>query len=250
MSDPWAHLRRHTAARIGLGHVGGALPTREVLAFQAAHAEARDAVLLPWDPSGLRERLDATRWPHLTVRSRAPDRAAYLRRPDLGRSLHPDDGELLVRAAHACDMAIVVTNGLSSAAVTRHAADLLDAVRVQAAHQGLALGPVVLVDQGRVAIGDEIGELLGAPLVAVVVGERPGLTSTDSLGAYLTWGPRAGRTDAERNCISNIRPDGQPVDVAAARLVWLAKTAAGMRLTGIGLKDDAPIGRLLPDRAG
>ena len=245
MSDPWAPLRRHTAARIGLGHVGGALPTREVLAFQAAHAEARDAVLLPWDRTELVARLDAADHAHVTVRSQAPDRATFLRRPDLGRALHPEDRGLLVSEPHTCDMAIVVTNGLSSTAVARHAADLLDAVRIQARQQGLALGPVVLVDQGRVAVGDEIGELLRAPLVAVIVGERPGLTSTDSLGAYLTWGPRPGRTDAERNCISNIRPDGQPLGVAAARLVWLAKTAVSLKLTGVALKDDAPIDRLL-----
>ena len=244
-ADPWAPLRRHTAARIGLGQVGGALPTREVLAFQAAHAAARDAVLQPWDTPRLVAQLEEMAWPTLQVRSLATDRSSYLRRPDLGRSLHPDDVAKLESQPHRYDMAVMVTNGLSSTAVHEHAAPFLAAVRVQADRQGLALGPVVLADQGRVALGDEVGAALGCPLIVVVVGERPGLTSTDSLGAYLTWRPRKGRTDADRNCISNIRPDGQPLAVAAARLVWLGVTAVSLRLTGVSLKDVAPLDRLL-----
>ncbi len=234
MNDPWALLRRATAARIGLGHVGGSLPTRAVLDFQLAHAAARDAVLLPWDSATF----SPEGWEVLRARSRATDRADYLRRPDHGRRLA--EGTAFSEVAPH-DLSLVVSNGLSSAAVERHAEALLAAIR--GASEGLLLGPVVVVADARVAIGDEVGSQLGSPAIAVILGERPGLSSADSLGIYLTFGPRPGRTDAERNCLSNVRPDGLPLEVAAAKLTWLAREALRRRLTGIALKDEAPTNR-------
>jgi ethanolamine ammonia-lyase small subunit len=181
-------LRDFTPARVGLGRTGHSLPTRELLRFQLDHARARDAVYEELDPSWIP-------YGHVVLRSRAPDRAVYLRRPDLGRRLDPASRDLLLRGDY--DTAIVIADGLSAKAVHRHAPGLLGELMPRLAEWKLA--PLTVVLQGRVAIGDEIGEALGARMVAVVIGERPGLSSPDSLGVYLTWGPRIGRTDAERN---------------------------------------------------
>ena len=230
--DPWARLRAATPARIGLGRTGGAEPLGPRLDFQFAHARARDAVhrAVDWD------RLTADLAPRevVPVASQAPDRATYLRRPDLGRRL--GEGSL-TRAP--CDLAFVIADGLSADAVQAHAAPVIAACEATLA--GLRVGPVVTVRQGRVAIGDEIGERLGARLVIVLVGERPGLTVADSLGAYLTFDPRPGRRDSERNCVSNIHlKGGLDYDHAAYKIGWLAGQALARGLTGIGLKDDAP----------
>lgn len=222
----WTDLRRYTAARVALGRVGNAVPTQAHLAFQADHAAARDAVHAALDVGVLRQDLghDAP-W----VRSEAPDRATYLLRPDLGRRLHP---ACALDAAPGC-IAVVVADGLSAMAVQRHAAPLIAAMRLE--------GPVVIATQARVAIGDDIGAALEAEAVLVLIGERPGLSAADSLGAYLTWQPRRGRTDAERNCVSNIRPEGLAIVDAAAKLRWLIDAMRTRRLTGVGLKDDQPI---------
>jgi ethanolamine ammonia-lyase small subunit len=215
-----------------LGRSGHSLPTAELLRFQLDHARARDAVHDALDPAGLG-------LPHILLKSAAPDRASYLRRPDLGRTLSQESRTLLERGSY--DAAIVVADGLSALAVHRHAAPLLQELNACLAQEDWRLAPLTVVLQGRVAIGDEIGELLGAQLVVVLIGERPGLTSPDSLGVYLTWDPRAGRSDAERNCISNIRPDGISYYAAAAKLHFLMREARARKLTGVLLKDETAL---------
>jgi ethanolamine ammonia-lyase small subunit len=215
-------LRSFTPARVALGRTGHSLPTAELLRFRLDHARARDAVYEPLDPASLGV-------PHILLRSAAPDRAAYLRRPDLGRRLCAE--ARLERGDY--DAAIVVADGLSAPAVHRHAVPLLDALLPKLSDWKLA--PLCVVLQGRVAIGDEIGERLGARLVVMLIGERPGLTSPDSLGVYVTWDPRPGRTDAERNCISNVRPEGLSYFAAAELLYLLMNSARSQRITGISL---------------
>lgn len=246
--DPWESLRRHTPARIALGRAGSSLPTAEVLRFAAAHAMARDAVHMPLDAAALAATLQADGWPVRQVQSRAATRADYLRRPDLGRRIDAAGAVTLQDAGGgpAPDLAIVVADGLSALAAERHAPPLLRALR-DALGGTLTLAPLVLATQARVALGDEVGALLGARMVLILLGERPGLSSPDSLGAYLSHGPRVGLSDAQRNCVSNIRPEGLAIDAAAGRLAWLAREALRRRLTGIGLKDDSG---LLPVAAG
>lgn len=233
--DPFAGLRVATRARIGLGRSGDALPTTALLDFQTAHGRARDAVHGVVDYERIAGLLQPL--PSLTLRSRAPDRASYLRRPDWGRRLHADDLPALSALHGDYDLALVVADGLSAAAVNAHAAPLIAALLERIPNWKLA--PVVLAQQARVALGDEVGEALGARLVAVLVGERPGLSIADSLGIYLTWAPRLGRADSERNCISNIHADGLSYAQAADTLVWLMAEARQRRLTGVELKVDA-----------
>lgn len=238
--DPWADLRAHTQARLALGRAGAALPTAELLRFGLAHAQARDAVHIPLDAEALAAQLQALGCATRQVHSAAPDRATYLLRPDLGRRLCDADAEALqaeaAKGGAPIDLLLVVADGLSSLAVARQAPPLVEAIRQQAP-AGWQLGPVVIARQARVALGDEVGALLSARLVAVLVGERPGLSSPDSLGIYLTWHPQVGRSDAERNCISNVRPEGLQPALAAARLWWLCRAARQLGLTGVGLKD-------------
>lgn len=237
MSAPptlWRDLRRFTPARVALGRVGNGLPTEAHLAFQAAHAAARDAVHAELDVQQLTADLAAAGLSSTTVHSACPDRRTYLLRPDLGRRLA--EGEA-ARLAPSPGIAFVVADGLSATAVQRHAAPLLAQVMPALG----ATGPVVIARQGRVALGDEIGTALGADAVAVLIGERPGLSTPDSLGLYLTWQPRPGRTDAERNCISNIRPEGLPIPDAAAKLLWLIAAMQRLGVTGVALKDEQPI---------
>ena len=234
--DPWAALRRHTPARISLGRAGTSLPTAEVLRFAAAHALARDAVHLPLDVDVLLADLDAQGLDVTQVTSRASSRAQYLTRPDLGRQLAVDSRDALAPDADA-GLCIVIGDGLSAVAAQRHAAPLLAALRTN----GLDIGRAVVATQARVALGDEIGERLGASAVLVLLGERPGLSSPDSLGAYLTWAPKIGRADSQRNCVSNIRPEGLPLADAAARIAWLVRESRRRRVTGIALKDDSDV---------
>jgi ethanolamine ammonia-lyase small subunit len=236
-TDPWANLRRFTRARIALGRVGGSLPTQEILNFGYAHALARDAVHRPLDMAALADELAQAGFATLNGKSAAPDRATYLLRPDLGRELAPDSIDALrAYPEKGWDLIAVVGDGLSSMAVSRHAKPLLERIRV-ALPKTWRFGPVVLASQARVALGDPIGELLNAKMVAVLIGERPGLTSPDSLGLYLTHAPKTGRQDSERNCISNIRPEGLDYDAAARKAIWLANEAVRLGLTGVGLKD-------------
>lgn len=250
---PLGGLRRFTSARIGLGTAGISQPTAPHLAFQAAHAMARDAVHARLDTGRLAADLAALGLPTIRLHSAATDRAAYLQRPDLGRRLDVESRRLLDAVAQGQDappdVAIVVADGLSATAVQRNAAPLLEVVLPALARAGLRTGPVILVGQGRVAIADEIGERLGARLALLLVGERPGLSSPDSLGVYLTFEPRIGRTDAERNCISNIRPGGLDYPTAAYKLDYLIGQSLTRRLTGVALKDETE-GAVLGDARG
>lgn len=241
-ADPWQVLRRHTSARIALGRVGSSLPTREVLQFGVSHALARDAVHLPLDTATLRADIEALGLPVVEVASRAADRHTYLLRPDLGRRVTEDDASRLRAMVRqpGPDLLFVVGDGLSSLAVARQAPPLLAEMRARWP-EGWRSGPVVIAKQSRVALADEVGEALGARMVAMLIGERPGLTSPDSLGVYLTWAPRVGCHDAQRNCISNIRPEGLSHAAAAQKLLWLAREAQRLRLTGVGLKDESEV---------
>jgi ethanolamine ammonia-lyase small subunit len=233
--DPYALLRTLTRARVGLGRVGDALPTARLLEFSVAHAAARDAVHLPLDLGLLREQLGGRH--SLQVRSCAPDRVTYLQRPDLGRRLDDRSAQRLEKGEF--DVVFVLADGLSARAVHDHGVALLEATLARL--DGWSVAPVVLAERARVAIADDIGDRLGAGLSVVLIGERPGLSSADSLGGYLTYRPRIGRSDAERNCVSNVRPpDGQSYEVAAYKLASLLDEARRRRLSGVALKDDFP----------
>ena len=221
-------LRSFTPARVALGRTGHSLPTAELLRFQLDHAKARDAVACELDQASIAH-------PHVLLRTAARDRATYLRRPDLGRKLDPGSRAQLVPGDY--EAAIVVDDGLSAPAIHRHANGLLDALLPQLTTWRLA--PLTVVLHGRVAVADEVAQALGARMAVILIGERPGLTSPDSLGIYLTWDPRAGRTDAERNCISNVRAEGLSYALAAHKLVYLMNAARTLQLSGVGLKENA-----------
>lgn len=248
--DPLLALRGLTSARIALGRTGCSLPSAAQLDFQFAHAQARDAVHLALDHAALRAQLTARERPSLLLHSAASDRATYLQRPDLGRRLHPDSAQQLREHAIASadagcfDLVIVIADGLSALAVQRHSLPLLMRVEELALAEGWSLAPVVLVEQARVAVGDEIGELLGAKMVVMLIGERPGLSSPDSLGVYFTYGPRVGLTDAYRNCISNVRLQGLSYAMAAHRLLYLMREACRRQLSGVNLKDETEVNSL------
>jgi ethanolamine ammonia-lyase small subunit len=234
-------LRDFTSARVDLGRTGHSLPTSELLDLQLAHARARDAVQLPLDVNSLVLELRQANIPCLALTSEAHDRPTYLRRPDLGRRLNTASREVLAPLKLDYDAAFVIADGLSALAVHRHALTMLKLIL---ASLDWNIAPVTIVDQARVAIGDEIGELLGVKLTVVLIGERPGLSSPDSLGIYLTWQPRPGRTDAERNCISNIRAEGLSYEIAAHKLLYLMNESRRLKLSGVQLKERA---LLLPD---
>jgi len=240
VEQPWAALRHHTAARIALGRAGASVPTAAHLAFQRAHAEARDAVHLPLDADALLGGLRALGEAPLQLQSRAPDRATYLQRPDLGRRL--DDASAAVLAAlHApqADLSFVLADGLSALALQRQALPLFTALRERLLTEGgWSWASPVVATQARVALGDEVGALLNARCVVVLIGERPGLSAPDSLGAYFSWAPRIGLVDSQRNCISNIRPEGLPPPAAAAKLHALLREARTRQLSGVELKDE------------
>jgi ethanolamine ammonia-lyase small subunit len=238
----WRRLAALTPARVALGHSGAALPTAAVMRLALDHARARDAVHVPLDSARVRAAIEALGWPVLEADSAAPDRATYLRRPDLGRRLADNSRAALAAAAPApADLCLMVGDGLSSTAVHAQAPALLAALQPLLAAVGWNLAPVVIARQARVALGDEVAVLLRARLVAVLIGERPGLSAPDSLGVYLTWDPRPGRTDAERNCLSNIRDGGLSHAEAARKLVWLAGEAMRRGLTGVALKDESDL---------
>ncbi|WP_034292896.1 ethanolamine ammonia-lyase subunit EutC [Herbaspirillum sp. RV1423] len=247
IDNPWQTLRRFTAARIALGRAGVSQPTAPQLAFQLAHAQARDAVHLALDAELLRRQLIdagiAGAEDCRVLDSAAPDRLIYLQRPDLGRRLSDLSRAVLTDSAPAgepiADLAFVIADGLSSLAIARHAAPFLAAVQQRIAQRRWRQAAPTIVRQGRVAIGDEVGSLLGARMVVVLIGERPGLSSPDSMGLYLSWMPRVGMTDAERNCISNVRPEGLRYDEAAGKLDYLLGEAFRRQLTGVALKDES-----------
>jgi ethanolamine ammonia-lyase small subunit len=247
----WNSLRAFTDARIALGRAGVSQPTAAHLAFQLAHAQARDAVHGQLDVGGMQQALEALGQRAVHLHSAAPDRARYLQRPDWGRRLNETSREKLLalrpaEGAAPFDLAVVVADGLSPLAVQRHApallTHLLPLLRAGGVAQPWRLAPLALVEQGRVAVGDEVGECLGARCVLVLIGERPGLSSPDSLGVYFTWAPRVGRSDAERNCISNVRDAGLAPEKAALKLHTLLCEARRRELSGIALKDETTDG--------
>lgn len=235
----FADLARLTPARIALGRSGSSLPTSELLRFGLAHAQARDAVHAAFHPQQIADELAALRLETRMAHSAARSREDYLRRPDLGRRLSQESEAALSASRGSFDIAIVVADGLSSTAVQQNAAPLIAALLPFLQRQKLTLAPIVIAAQARVALGDEVAVALGARMVVVLIGERPGLSSPDSLGAYLTFAPRRGLTDAARNCVSNIRPGGLGFQHAAFKLAWLVDQGFRRGLTGVDLKDDS-----------
>jgi ethanolamine ammonia-lyase small subunit len=231
--DPLLALRRFTPARIGLGRVGHGLPLRAHLAFQAAHARARDAVRATLDADALAAAVAAGGWPVLGVRSAAADKPTYLRRPDLGRVLAAASKAALSEPMVAPDVVIVLGDGLSSAAIARHAVPVLEALWPRL--QGLRLAPVIVATGARVALADQIGELMQARVAVMMIGERPGLSVTRSLGLYLTYAPRVGRLDSERNCISNVHEDGLSAATAALQASELIRSMLAQHASGVAL---------------
>jgi ethanolamine ammonia-lyase small subunit len=236
-ADGLGRLRRFTPARIALGRTGSGQPTAASLAFMLDHARARDAIHATLDFEGLAATLRARGWSVAQTRSAAGDRGQYLRRPDLGRRLAAESRAALESAPRGADVAIVVADGLSALAIEANLTPTLDPLRPLLLARGLTLGPLVLVEQGRVAIGDEIGELLGAKLTLMLIGERPGLSAADSLGAYVTFRPRVGAMDSSRNCISNIRAAGLAPALAATQIADLIAQAFRRAMTGVRLND-------------
>jgi ethanolamine ammonia-lyase small subunit len=235
-----ARLRTVTPARVGLGRTGVSLETRDLLDFQRCHAQARGAVHARLDSGALAAAMsELSGGETLQLHSQAADRTTYLQRPDLGRKLDEPSRKSLAESARAgaFELALIVADGLSALAAERHAAPLVK--ELLPLLRGWRLAPICVVEQGRVAIGDEIGAILGAQIAVVLIGERPGLSSPDSLGAYITWEPRPGRTDAERNCISNIRPEGLSYAQAAQDLAVILIEARRHKLTGVALKEQA-----------
>ncbi len=240
-------LRRYTTARVALGHAGSAVPTHEQLRFQLDHALARDAIHVQLDTAALLRDLRSRDLACISVQSAASAvlgasaRTVYLRRPDLGRILQRESAQALeqlsMQRTQAPDIVFILADGLSALAVERHALPLLDATLATLDLNAWCVGPVVVVSQGRVAIGDAVGSLLRAKLTVMLIGERPGLSTPDSLGVYITWNPRSGCTDAERNCISNIHHDGVTYSNAAARIVAYMNEARRLQITGVGLKE-------------
>lgn len=238
--NPWETLREFTGARIALGRTGASLPTRELLKFGMAHAQARDAVHQVFDSEVLANALENAGLKTLTVHSAAQTREQYLCRPDLGRRLSESSRTLLMNSSvRQADLLLVIGDGLSSKAVHRQAVPLVLALQPYLELLGLSLAPIVLAHQSRVALGDDIGECIQAKAVAILIGERPGLSSPDSLSVYMTWGPHTRRLESERNCISNIRPEGLDYPLAAFKLAWLLEQSFQRRLSGVQLKDES-----------
>lgn len=246
-TDPWLGLRSFTSARIALGRSGGSQRTETVLDFRLAHARARDAVQAPFDPASLATSLRSAGLSTTTLQSAAPDRRTYLLRPDLGRKLESTSRDTLAALAASApaanspqDLVIIVSDGLAAQAAERHATATIVPLVAQLSAAGWRIAPILLVSLARVKIQDEIGAALGARYSLMLLGERPGLGMPDSLGAYFTAAPGPHRTDADRNCVSNIRPEGLPPAQAAAKLAWLLLESARTGRSGVALKDDQP----------
>ena len=255
--DAWQHLRQLTPARIAVGRSGGSLPTAELLDFQLAHARARDAVHATFNVGRLADEIAVLGLNVIQLASAAADREAFLKRPDLGRMLAKQSREQLAGAPRSFDLAIVVSDGLSALAVERQVVPLLAAWLPLVKEAAWRMAPIAIVERGRVAIEDEVGAALGAQAAVILIGERPGLGSPDSLGAYLVFSPQPGRSDADRNCVSNIRPQGLPPESAALKLHYLVREALTRRVSGIALKDEslsiqttAPLPLLPPGEGG
>ena len=231
--DPWTSLKAHTHARIALGNVGGSLPTQEVLNFKLAHAEAKDAIFIPLNISELTQNIAYFLLPLFTMKSKIENRNEYLKRPDLGRRLDKQSVELLNKNTAPFDLIFVIADGLSAEAVNVHAVRLIQEI-LPDLKEKYKIG-MVLVEQGRVAIADEIGELLNAKMTVIFIGERPGLSSPQSMGIYTTFAPKIGLTDERRNCISNIHPNGLSYELAAQQLISLINQSFALKYSGVNL---------------
>ena len=239
-SRPLTDLRDLTPARVGLGRAGASLPTKALLDFTLDHARARDAVHAAFDSSAIVSGLLDLGLEAVEVHSRVGNRTDYLRRPDLGRMLDPASQQLLAgRGGAPCGLAIVIGDGLSPTAVNAHAIALIRSLVPRLLADGIDISRAVVAGGARVALGDEIGAVLGARMILMLIGERPGLSASDSLGAYVTFAPRVGRTDAERNCVSNIHSKGLGYDEAAFRIAWLIREGLARGVTGVVLKDES-----------
>jgi ethanolamine ammonia-lyase small subunit len=240
--DAWQALQQFTNARIALGRTGHAVPIQQVLNFKLAHAFARDAVYSELDKPDISERLEKLCLKYYWLHSKAEDRTMYLQRPDFGRRLNSKSiQQIAVAATNPVDINIVIVDGLSATAINQHAIPFLQIIVPQLQAKQWTIAPITLVQQGRVAIGDEVGMLQKAKLSIVLIGERPGLSSPDSMGAYITYKPTIGNTDERRNCISNIRPEGLPLEDAANTLLYLVSEALRLQLSGVGLKDETKL---------
>ena len=239
--DPWVNLRKYTKARIALGRAGTALTTAELLRFRLDHARARDAVVKDLDLEAVRTSLGKYALPIVEVTTQARDRNEYLRRPDLGRRLSRESGELLQRSRGDHDISLIAADGLSSQAIETNLVPFLDVLLPQLGAGRYLLAPFCLVQQGRVAVGDEIGSMVNAKMTVVMIGERPGLSSPDSMGIYITYGPAPGLTDERRNCISNVRAAGLSYSAAAFKLLYIIREAIRLKLSGVQLKDSEDI---------
>jgi len=238
ITDPWFDLKQHTSARIALGRAGGSLTTAEWLNFKLAHARARDAVQCEFDCHGLIKQLQQLGGKVLLVQSLVKNRAQYLQRPDLGRRLNSESRSILEDKKQSSDLVFIVSDGLSATAVHAHATNLLKLLLPKLYKSSCSIAPLVVARFGRVALQDEIGAFLGAKIAVILIGERPGLSSPDSLGAYLVHHPQSGNTDANRNCVSNIRPLGLDYEKAADTIFYLLTQARQRKLSGVKLKDD------------
>jgi len=233
-------LRELTPARVGLGRAGASLPTAALLGFTLDHARARDAVHAAFDHAGIVAGLSGLGLQPVQLASQARNRRDYLRRPDLGRMLDPASRDALAsHSRNAGQLAIVIGDGLSPAAVNLHAVELVRHLAPRLSAAGIPIDHAVVASGARVALGDEIGAMLGASMMVMLIGERPGLSAPDSLGVYLTYAPRIGRTDAERNCVSNIHGAGLSYDEASAKIAWLVRAALERQITGVALKDES-----------
>jgi len=237
MSDPWASLRGFTAARIAIGRTGNSIPLQQVLEFKLAHAHARDAVYSKLDIDALRDSMAQFNLPVHQLHSRAIHREKYLTRPDYGRRLDEPSAEQL-RNQLPVTVALVITDGLSATAINQYAVSLLQLLIPKLLFANMGTLNITIVEQGRVAIADEIGQAFAAMLSVILIGERPGLTAPDSMSVYLTYQPKVGLTDELRNCISNIRPDGLDIPAAADKLFYLIAESLRRKLSGVGLKDN------------
>jgi ethanolamine ammonia-lyase small subunit len=240
--DPWYILKKYTQSRIALGRAGGSIPTKPYLQFQLDHARAKDAVESALDVFGLERQLKDINLPLIKLRSQAKDRSEYLKRPDLGRKL--SDRSRVILSQHRKkrpDIGIVVADGLSAAAIDVQFIPFLNEIIPRFQKKQMSFSPVCLVEQGRVAIADEIGELLHCKLVFICIGERPGLSSPHSMGIYMTYGPESGKTDESRNCISNIRLQGLSAEIAAQKLMFLIEQSLKLKLSGVNLKENMDV---------
>jgi ethanolamine ammonia-lyase small subunit len=236
--DNWQSLKAFTAARIALGRTGSSIPLKEILQFKLAHAHARDAVYSTLNETELINSLQQFNLPIHILHSKAKDRYEYLQRPDLGRLLTDSSIDHLKDAANSFDIALILADGLSATAINHHAVPLLQLLMPLLHQANFSLSPINIIHQARVAIGDEIGQLLQTKFSLVLIGERPGLSSPDSMGAYLTYQPSIGLTDESRNCISNIRTEGLSYHTAALKIFYLITESLRLKISGVALKDE------------